>query len=251
MDKATAIMHATLQCIIYEFYKESEWSVWEEDTPKPVGAEEIIDCMKNRYCVRSNREIYGALNRLLKLGLIKAKPRGRKQSVYLPTIKGIIEWVKLRQFFELGDPCSTEEKTAREENEENGSGRLVSIKDVWETIEKMIPFVTENLTSIIEIIADKLPQPWLKDAHKKALELISAVIQRKENSDEEARFLLSVFNGPEDEKITGAEILYHDLNLVLIFAMVLGLQFRPQLFIALLDMLDVGGTPTSLFEGWE
>ncbi|MCG2893103.1 MAG: hypothetical protein L7H00_06165 [Vulcanisaeta sp.] len=251
MDKATAVMQAALQCIIYEFYKELQWSVLEEGVPKPVGAEAIIECMKNGHCVRSNREIYSALNKLLKLGLIKTMPRGRKQSVYLPTVKGIIEWVKLRRFFGLGDPCSMEEEAAREENEENGNGRPASMEDVWETIEKMIPFVTENLNSIIEIIADKLPQPWLKDAHKKALELISAAIQRKENSDEEARFLLSVFNGPEDEKITGAEILYHDLNLVLIFAMVLGLQFRPQLFIALLDVLDVEEMPTALFEGWE
>ena len=251
MDKATTIMYAALQCIIHEFYNEIRW---EEDTPKPVGAEEIIDCMKNGYCVRSNREIYGALNRLLKLGFIKAKPRGRKQSVYLPTIKGIIEWVKLRQFFglDLSNLCTTEEETAREENEENGSGRLVSMKDVWETIEKVIPFVTENLTSIIEIIADKLPHPWLKDVHKKALELIGAVVQRKENPDEEVRFLLSVFNGPEDEEVAGAEVLYYDLHLVLIFAMVLGLQFRPQLFIALLNMLDVNETPTTLLEeGWE
>lgn len=241
MDKATAIMYATLDCINRIFN-----DLIYGEAPKPVGAEKIIECMKDEYEVRSNREIYGALNRLLKLGLIRAKPRGRKQSVYLPTVKGIIEWLKTKQLIGLDweEPgFLAEEEKAREKTEEAGSALM---NEVWATIEKVLPLVTENLSPIIETFSDRLPYPWLKDAYKKAFELIKAAVENRENPDEEEKFLTSIFPGPDVSYTTGVRVLITCARIAYIFAATFSIQLRPQLLVGMLVSFTEFAVP-----GWE
>jgi DNA-binding PadR family transcriptional regulator len=244
MDKATAIMYATLDCINRIFN-----DLIYGEAPKPVGAEKIIECMKDEYEVRSNREIYGALNRLLKLGLIKAKPRGRKQSIYLPTVKGIIEWLKTKQLIGLDweEPGflaeEEEEEKTREKTEEVESALM---NEVWAAIEKVLPLVTENLSSIIETFSDRLPYPWLKDAYRKAFELIKAAEENRENPDEEEKFLTSIFPGPKESHTTGVRILIACARIAYIFAAVFSIQLRPQLLVGMLGSFTEFAVP-----GWE